>query len=311
MSTVHSFPVHTPAATCVTLNVDLPPVLPTAQTPHTSYLVPLSAVPRTPYQDVVPDSVIQDLKNVAPTQYVWNTPHGALTYTPGPTSHLPLHNTVPNLSPYFPCVVDMGNGDDGSTGLGLISIASSSSDSSSDCSDPDYRGGIKLHQVFASNRHPEGTDIEWNVSDPVDMARHRLDNASFIAYASAPATEPPINELRIDFCFLDQPGVRWNWEPILVRKRRPIRITDVLHAIHDYFQTQLTHSEYDIIKSHGKRNARIVANSWRERVISEFEGDMQSTVYRGGLRRVDCLGSSKIFAGLWVEGSQLKLGLRA
>jgi len=93
-------------------------------------------------------------------------------------------------------------------------------------------------------------------------------------------------------------------------KRRPIRIADIFHAIHGYFQVQLTHAEYDIIKSHGKRNSRIVANSWRGRV-SQSDDEARSAVFLGGLRRVDCLGSCKNFAGLWVEGSQLKLGLRA
>jgi hypothetical protein len=143
------------------------------------------------------------------------------------------------------------------------------------------------------------------------MVRHVADDAHFLANAGAPATNPPTNTLRIDLCFIDQPGVRWNWEPITMSKARPIRIADVFHAIHNYFQLQLTHPEYDIIKSHGKRNTRIVANSWRERVAEQPDTDAQSRVFHGGLRRVDCLGSSKIFAGLWVEGSQLKLGLRA
>ena len=96
-----------------------------------------------------------------------------------------------------------------------------------------------------------------------------------------------------------------------MRKPRPIRVADILHAIHGYFQIGLTHDEYDIIKSHGKSNSRIVARSWRERVASQFDEEARSAVFYGGLRRVDCLGSCKIFAGLWVEGSQLKLGLRS
>ena len=96
-----------------------------------------------------------------------------------------------------------------------------------------------------------------------------------------------------------------------MRKARPIRIADVFHAIHDYFQRQLTHPEWDIINSHGKRNAKIVAYSWRERIASQPDVDAQLQVRESGLRRVDCLGSSKIFAGLWVDGSRLKLGLRA
>ena len=95
-----------------------------------------------------------------------------------------------------------------------------------------------------------------------------------------------------------------------MNKRRPIRIADVIHSIHDYFQKQITHPEYDIIKSYGKRNASIVAKSFGERVASQPDA-MKSVVYHAGLRRVDCLGSCKIFAGLWAEGSQLKLGLRA
>ena len=96
-----------------------------------------------------------------------------------------------------------------------------------------------------------------------------------------------------------------------MRKAHPIRIADVLHGIHDYFQRQLTHPEWDIIKSHGRRNAKIVAYSWRDRVDSQLGPAEQVQVREGGLRRVDCLGSSKIFAGLWVDGSRVKLGLRA
>ena len=94
-----------------------------------------------------------------------------------------------------------------------------------------------------------------------------------------------------------------------MRKRGTIRITDVLHAIYNYFQLQLTHPEFDIIKSYGKRNERIVVKSWRERAAQS--GEAQSLILNSGLRRVDCLGSSKNFAGLWVDGSRLKLGLRA
>ena len=96
-----------------------------------------------------------------------------------------------------------------------------------------------------------------------------------------------------------------------MRKPRPIRIADIFHAIHDYFQLQLTHAEYEIIKSYGKANSRIVVRSWRERVASEVDDGIRNQVHYSGLRRVDCLGSCKIFAGLWVDGSQLKLGLRA
>ena len=143
------------------------------------------------------------------------------------------------------------------------------------------------------------------------MARFVVDDAAYLARVREPATNPPKKTLRIDFCFIDQPGMLWNWEPITIRKARDIRVADVIHAIHNYFHIQLTHSEYDIVKSYGKRNARIVANSWRERVALQSGDEAQSTVYHGGLRRVDCLGSCKNFMGLWFEGSRLKLGLRA
>ena len=313
VSTVRTSPTRTPTATCISLNADLPSVLHpayrTVQTVHTPRSAPPSVVPRTPRQNAGADSILPDLRNIPPTRYVWEIPQGTLTLTPNSTLHFPPRNSVPNLRRYSSRIVDLGDGDDEPMGLGLIPIPSNSSDSSSNCSDLDRRLGIQLHPLLASNRRPEGTHIKWNVSEPVDMARHTLNDTTFLA--SAPATEPPANELRVHFYFFNEPMVRRNWDPITMRKRHPIRIADVLHAIHDYFQMQLTRSEYDIIKSHGERNTRIAANSRRGRVISEFEGDMRSTISCDGFRRVDCLGSSKIFAGLWVEGSQLKLGLRA
>ena len=313
MPTVNALPVYTPIATCVTINADLPPIHPTVQTNHTPYLAPLSAIPYTSGPKAIPDSILQDLGNVAPTQYIWNTPHGALTYTPAHPSHPPLPNSLADLSPCSPRIVDVGAGGGNNVfaGPGCIPspIPSDPSDSSSDCSDPDH---FMLHPLLASNDFQLGEmQIEWNVSAAPDMARHVQDDRYFLANADAPATEPPTRTLRIEFCFIDQPGIQWNWDPITMRKLRPIRIADVLHAIYDYFQLQLTHDEYDIIKSYGKRNARIVANSWRERIASQPDTEAQSQVFHGGLRRVDCLGSSKIFAGLRVDGSQLELGLRA
>ncbi|KAF9649608.1 hypothetical protein BDM02DRAFT_3113414 [Thelephora ganbajun] len=311
---VNALPTYIPTPTCVTLNADLPPVNPTVQINHSPYLAPLSAVSRTPHQNTVPDSVLQDLRTISPSQYTWNTPHGVLTYTPAPASQLPLPNPLADFGPCSPRIVDVGDGNDGTVGLGLIPspTSSNSSDSSSDCSDSDYQSGFTLNFLLISNRLlSKETPIEWDVSEPVETVRHILDDERFLANAREPVTNPPTNTIRIEFCFIDQPGVRWNWESITIRKPRPIRIADVFHAIYRYFQLQLTVAEWDIVKSHGKDNARIVANSWRERVASHLEEGARSVVYQGGLRRVDCLGSSKIFAGLWVEGSQLKLGLRA
>ena len=143
------------------------------------------------------------------------------------------------------------------------------------------------------------------------MVNHALGDASLITNAREPATNPPTSTLHIELYFIDQPGVKWNWEPITVRKRRSIRIVDIFHSIHDYFQTQLTHAEYDVIKSYGGQNANILKDSWLERIKSHPDIETQTAVYYAGLMRVDCLGSSKKFAGLWVDGSQLKLGLRA
>lgn len=311
------------------MNVDLPLVRPTAQINHTPYLNPLSSTPHTPRQNAVPDSILQDLGNIPPNQYIWNTPHGVLTYTPAPSSHHPLPNLLTDLTPYSLRDGNPGGGSDGIVGLGLIpgSVSSGSSDSSSDspsdlpqnspsgsssdCSDSHHQSGIALNPFLASNCPPSGgTSIEWNVSEHPDMAWHEFDNAGFLAGAGMPATDPPINTLRIKICFIDQPGVRWNWEPIVVNKPGPIQITDVLHAIYSYFQLQLTHSEFDIIRSHGRRNEKAVVKSWRGRIASHSGTEAQSQAFHGGLRRVDCLGSSKIFAGLWVDGSRLKLGLR-
>lgn len=287
-----------------------PQVHPTVHITHTPYLAPLSAVPQIPHQNPFPDSILQDLGNVAPSQYVWNTPHGALAWTPSPTSHLPLPNPFTDSSPFPKRIVDLGDGNDRDAGLGLIP-GLGSSDSSSDCSDPDYRVGVMINPFLAPDGDPSGeTPIHWNVSDPADMARHMDDHDGFIASMREPATNPPTNTLCIDLYFVDQVGVRWNWEPIIINKRRSIRVVDILHAIHNYFYTGLTHAEYDIIKSYGRRNAKIVAQSWSQRVALQPDDESQSAAYHGGLKRLDCLGSSKFFAGLWVDGSQLKLGLR-
>jgi hypothetical protein len=199
-------------------------------------------------------------------------------------------------------IIDVGDGDDKPRGLGLIPsiISSDSSDSSSD----DHQSEFALNPLLAAL-------IEWNVSEAIDRVRYVLNDADLTANAIEPATNPPTNTLSVELHFLDHPGVKWNWEPITIRKHRPVRISDVFHEIHDYFQTQLTHGEYDIIKSYGKANGRIVRDSWRERLYSQQGGEAQSVVYNGGLRRVDCLGASKNFAGFCVDGSQLKLRLRA
>ena len=309
---INAPPVYTPATTCVTLTPELVPVHSTGQINHPPYLPPPSAIPRSPCQNTVPDSIFQDLGNIAPARYTWNTPYGVLTYTPTPTSAL-LPNTVAGPTSRPLRIVDVGSENDGSPGLGLIpSPISSDTSDASDCPTNGHRSGVALNPFLGSNCFlPKETPIEWNVSEPVEMVRHGLGDASFIAHAHEPATNPSTTTLIIELSFVNQPDAKWNWEPITIRKNRPIRIVDVFHSIHDYFKTQLTPSEYDVIKSHGSQNARILRDSWRERVNSQPEGEAQSLVYFGGLRRIDCLGSSRNFAGLWVDGSQLKLGLRA
>ena len=309
-SAVKALSDSTPATTCVTLN---PETHSTGQISHTPYLAPPSVTSQTPCQNMVPDSILQELGNVAPTQYTWNTPYGVLAYTPAPTSTL-LPNPLADHSPYSPHMVDVGGGNYGSTCSGLIPspISSDTSDSSSYSFGYSNRSGVVLNPFLASNCfRPRETPVEWNVSEPVEMVRHVLGNTSLIAIAHEPATNPPTARLHIELCFIDQPGVKWNWAPIVIRKRRQIRIADVFHSIHDYFNEQLTHAEYDLIKSHGIPEAIVVEDSWRERINSHQEREAQSAVYHGGLKRVDCLGSSKKFAGLWVDGSQLKLGLRS
>lgn len=305
MSVVDAFPGYTPTTTCTTLNVDQYPAHSTVQISPAPYLASLPVIPHTPDQSAVPCSILQNLGGIAPTQYTWNTPHGALTYTPAPTSMLPLPHSLPNPGSCFASIVDVRGGDGKPTGPSLIpSLISSDTSDPSDSSSDDRRSGVALNPVLA-------TVIEWNVSEPVDTAKCVLDDTDFTASASEPATDPPTNKLCIELDFVDHPGVKWNWEPITIRKSRTIRIADVFHAIHNYFQTQITHAEYDIIKSHGKANGRIVRDSWRERLRSHPVGETQCEVYCGGLRRVDCLGSSKNFAGLWVDGSQLRLRLCA
>lgn len=267
-------------------------------------MAPLSPFPHTPDQGAVPDSILQDLGGIAPTQYTWNTPQGALTYTPAPTSALSMPNPLANPGSCLSTTINLWDGDNKPTSPGVIPSPFSSN--ASDSSDPpprDHRPEIVLNPLLM-------TAIEWDVSEPVDRARHLIADETFLASASEPATDPPTNTLRIEPHFLDQSGAKWNWEPITIRKGRPIRITDVLYAIHDYFQTQLTRGEYEIIKSHGKANVKIVRDSWRERFGSQPVGEAQLAVRNAGLRRVDCLGSSKNFVGLWVDGSRLKLSLR-
>jgi hypothetical protein len=186
------------------------------------------------------------------------------------------------------------------------------SDTPTDASDSGHWSRAALHPLLASDALlPRETAIEWNVSESVDKARHVVYHEDLIARANEPATNLPTNTLTIELCFIDQPNVKWKWDPILIQKRRAIRVADVFLAIYDYFQTQITRSEWDAVKSYGKPNSRIVRDSWRERADSQSGEEARSIVYNGGLRRVDCLGSSRVFSGLWVDGSGLKLGLRA
>ena len=216
-----------------------------------------------------------------------------------------MPNALASLSPRSATIFGLGDGDGNPTSPGLIpSPISSDASGLFDRSLDGRLLGIALNPLLT-------TAIEWNVSHPVDRVRHALDDAAFIANVSEPATNPPISTLCVELHFFGYSGVTWNWDPITIRKRRPVQITDLFHAIYDYFQTPLTRGEYDIIKSHGKANAKIVRDSWRERVASQAVGAAQTAVYHGGLRRVDCLGSSKHFVRLWVDESQLKLGLRA
>jgi hypothetical protein len=309
VSTANTPLVPTPTATCVTQNVGVPPVHPAVQTTHAPYLVPLSPTPRTPHRNTFLEPISQDLGNTTPTQYIRDSPRGALTRTPVPTPRPSPLSPLEEFSPhsYFPPIVERGE-NDGPTGLELIPNPTPSNSFFS-YSDPDHRPGTTLRPSIPSNNlSSKGTSVEWNFPDPADMARH---NSTFIARAHEPATNPSTKTLRIDFRPTDQPEARW--EPIIMTMSRPIQIADVLRKIRGYFQEQPTQPECDTIQSHGKRNTRTVENSWRERVDapSQVSHGARSAIHCGSIRCVGCLGSYKNqVVGLWVQGPQLKLAWR-
>ena len=294
------------------MHPDLPPARYTAPTNHTPYSAPLSALPQTPHQNAFPDSILQSLGDVVPSQYIWDTPHGALAYTPAPGSTLPLPNPLADFGQPSPWIAGVEDENGETTGFIPTPFSPASSDSSLDYADSGHRSRITLHPLLVSNALlPGETPIEWNVSEPIDAARHVLDDAAFVASAREPATNPPTHTLRIELSFAGQPSVKWNWEPINIRKTRPIRIADVLHAIYRYFQKPLTPAEFDIVKSYGRSNEKIVVRSWQDRSNSQYGDAARLAMYYAGLKRVDCLGSSKIFSGLQVDGTHLNLSLRA
>ena len=121
---------------------------------------------------------------------------------------------------------------------------------------PKHQLGFTLDRLLGFDcLPPSETSNEWNVSDPVCTVRHVENGAEFLR--SAHRSRLRTIQLSIEPYFIDQPGARWNWEPIAMRKAHLIRITGVFHAIHDYFQRQPTHPERHIIKSLGNATRRL------------------------------------------------------
>ena len=160
--------------------------------------------------------------------------------------------------------------------------------------------------------NPQIPHMVWDISQLPSIAKRMTGRHSIVDLNPKfddDATYPACNAINI---VCDAGNISTFWGPIVVRNDDKVVLWDVLDAIYNYFQTPLTHAEVDTISDLKPGNYESLRDAYYHR-CRNAHGLLQYELEQG-FRRVDCLGDSKAFWGLWVTYNpdntwQLNLGL--
>ncbi len=154
---------------------------------------------------------------------------------------------------------------------------------------------IHLNPYLAPNPCGQIPFVAWDISQPPVTAKRVTGRNCVVDLTpqfGGTATWPAVKHLQIasDSCMEGQ-----FWGPIIVQSKEEITVWDVMNAIYEHFQQQLTQSEVDYISDLHPVNYRMMKDAWDQRCRKS--NSLRDWERRQGLRRIDVLGDEKCWYG--------------
>lgn len=253
----------------------------------------------------------------------WNFPSGQLNWTPHPAPH----PKIPATHWWTPQAVLQGvptpqwqfqNTPLGATDAGFLTGgfplpgAAPWWTPSTMPAQPAALGTIQLAPCLIPN--PAGTNplVKWDISTTPFKATYNelFGGRSVQQDFNENATSPPVNAIQIAI----HDSITQNvWGGIKVENADKVRVWDVLNAIYEYFQANVSLDEIAHFQSLNDANHAILLDAASRRCATT--PGLPDWEHTRGIRRVDVLGDQRKFWGLWItnngaEGWHLNLGLR-
>ncbi|GBE88009.1 hypothetical protein SCP_1202350 [Sparassis crispa] len=161
--------------------------------------------------------------------------------------------------------------------------------------------------------NPSMPHVRWDVTQHPSTAK-RITGRELVVdlkpKMNDQATYPPVQRAHI---YCDLGVVSDLWGPIIVKNRDAVTVRDIVMAIYEYFQIRLSQDEVSYISALGspQNYEKMVGSMYTRCMITP---SLPGYEWSQGMRRVDCLGNSTKFWGLWVTENdddtwQLNLGI--
>ena len=179
------------------------------------------------------------------------------------------------------------------------------------------RGLIQLAPWMIPNpRNPALPHMMWDISQSPTTANRITGNHVIVSVMDKLddiATHPAVDRLVVA-CQVGVAEMFWGHIDVKASRSKGVTVWDVFNGIYEYFQKRVGRRELDRMKEllGDERLEEKMADAFYQRV--RITPALPGYELKGGLKRVDCLGDSCFFWGLYVsyndDGSwQLNLGL--
>ncbi|KAI0935040.1 hypothetical protein AcV7_003951 [Taiwanofungus camphoratus] len=160
--------------------------------------------------------------------------------------------------------------------------------------------------------NPSVPHTQWDITQSPSTAK-RITGRNLVTELSPKfgdhVTFPPTQVVHIH-CYIGM--ARDLWGPIVVKNRQAVNVGDILFAIYDYYQTSMSEEEVEFVSSLRPENHARMTDACYRRCLRTPA--LPGYELRQGIKRVDCLGKSTTFWGMWITQNadhtwQMNLGL--
>lgn len=157
-----------------------------------------------------------------------------------------------------------------------------------------FRVPMHLHPYLAPNPFATAPHFDWDLSCSPETARRITGRDCIVDITSAfkeLATYPPTSTMLIASDFILQES----WGPIVVKNTKGVTFFDVLLAIYEYWQHQLSERDVRHLQKLNSQNYGLLVDAYHQRCKRSHS--IRGWERSQGLRRIDLLGDNRKWWG--------------